>query len=367
MKKANFIKEPNYICSHAADRDLIGPGLIEIKSSEILMVISSGRRPGDFGSFDGDKIMPDVFRSEDGGNSWQPGRHLNMNWGVNGLPLGGGVSMCRLDNNSLGMLVHRHVEGFHGGGIPVFSVSSDNGYTWKDGRIICEKEQIMYLMNDRLVRLKNGRLLAPVAVSAASSAPYIEGDACESTCIFSDDNGATWQIASGRTRLAEDLRGMAEPSVAELNDGSLLMLARTGQGCLCESRSYDYGENWTNPRKTNLVSPCAPLTLKSVSDGRLIVLYNHAEPLKEAAFFPRNPLCYAISSDNGATWSEPLCIDDSYSIRDSEHCQHVYPAAWITDKKMLVVYSTHPAPVDGDFNSRKSTVSGGVKYAIIGI
>ena len=102
---------------------------------------------------------------------------------------------------------------------------------------------------------------------------------------------------------------MAEPCIVERKDGSLLMLARTGEGALYRSLSSDGGLTWSDPERTTLVSALSPLTLRRMPDGRLFVLYDHARPIGNM-IFPRRPFVFSLSDDDGETWGPPWIIDD---------------------------------------------------------
>ena len=213
-------------------------------------------------------------------------------------------------------------------------------------------------MNDRMIQLENGRLIVPVACLLPDNDcnSYSEGQSCAARCFYSDNNGDNWKLSS-YVKIAKEIdskRGMAEAAVAECNNGDLYMLARTGTGYLFTSSSSNRGETWTTPETTTIESPCAPLTLKRMPGGDLIVFYNHAKPLNNGAFFPRNPLVYATSSDNGVNWSEPVCIDNSGIEPDERHLQHIYPAVCFTEEGILLMYSTHTADPKGSFARNES-------------
>lgn len=264
----------------------------------------------------------------------------------------GGITLMYLHDGRLACLAHRHVEGLHGGGLPVVAFSNDDGKSWSAATIVGHPEGVWYVMNDRLIQMTSGRLVAPVAYMAAHEGAY-EGDTTVSLCFYSDDGGDTWSRSRVPAALADDRR-MAEPTVAEVEDGRLLMLARTGSGSHFQSWSGDGGETWSKPEGTSLTAACSPLTLKVLPDGRPIVFYNHAEPLSRGAFFPRAPLCYSVSPDNGRTWGEPILVDESGAPRGDR--QSIYPSVCFTDEGVLLVYSVHAANPAGGFAAIDSSI-----------
>ena len=112
-----------------------------------------------------------------------------------------------------------------------------------------------------------------------------------------------------------------------------------------------------------LFRSCSSLTLRRAPDGRLVCLYNHVTPLKEGAFFPRTPLVYAVSRDDGKTWSAPAVIDATgVEHRDR---QNIYASPCFTPEGMLVIWSTHGADPEGSFAGADDATIGGGKRAII--
>jgi photosystem II stability/assembly factor-like uncharacterized protein len=319
-----------------------------------------GRPPTNFEQLAAKFPVPMLYRSQDGGRTWKEQGRMKMDWNLTGMVSDGGVSFLRLKDGRLAALLHRHVKDLHGGGLPAISFSKDDGATWTPARLVGEPEGVWYVMNERLIQLRNGRLLVPVAHMPKGSGLY-EGDKNIGLCFFSDDSGETWKRSRTPAKL-EDARGMAEPCVAEVGE-RVLMLARTGSGFHYASWSDDGGDTWSNPEPTTLESACSSLTLKSLPDGRLIVFYNYAKPLKAGAFFPRTPLCYAVSGDGGKTWSLPVIVDDE-GVANKDR-QNIYPSICFTKEGMLVIWSTHGADPKGSFAGQRDANIGGGKRAIL--
>jgi len=291
-----------------------------------------------------------LYRSTDGGRTWKEDGRMQMEWKHAGMISDGGISLLRLQNGRLAFLSHRHVQGLHGGGVPVFSTSADDGKTWAPAQLLDPKDDVYYVMNDRLIPLKSGRLVAPVSCADKSlQKRYYEGARSVGRCYLSDDAGMTWRLSRGQAVLPDDDRGIAEPCVAEVSPGRLLMLGRTGKGCLYRAWSEDGGETWSESEPTTLTSACSALTLRTLPDGLLIVFYNHSKPLRPGAFFPRTPLVYAVSRDGGESWAEPVVIDNE-GVEQKDR-QNIYPGVCFTDEGILVIYSTHAADPGGSFSN----------------
>ena len=361
MQRASAIVEPLVFIRHTAERAFIGPGTIRLKDGSILMAAPWGRPPTNFEQLAAKFPVPMLYRSSDGGRTWQEQGRMRMEWNLTGMVSDGGITFLHLQDGRLTFLAHRHVEGLHGGGLPVMAFSQDEGATWTPARTIGEPEGVWYVMNDRMIQMQSGRLAAPVSHMPQGMGTY-EGDRNLGLCFFSDDGGDTWRRSTKPADLA-DARGMAEPAVAEVAAGRLLMLARTGSGCNYASWSDDGGDTWSKPEPTTQTAACSSLTLKTLPNGRLITFYNHATPLGPGAFFPRTPLCYAVSRDGGQTWDEPVVVDDEGIVPNDR--QNIYPSVSFTDEGMLVVYSTHFADPGGSFAGAYRYDVGGGKRCLV--
>ena len=355
MQRATYIRQPEVFIRHTAQRSFIGPGTVQLRDGGILMAAPWGRPPTHFEQLAAKYPVPMLYRSSDGGSTWQEQGRMRMEWRLSGMISDGGITFLYLQDGRLAFLGHRHVEGLHGGGLPVVSFSEDEGATWTPARTIggapaasepdADGEGVWYVMNDRMIQVTSGRLLVPVS-HMAEGMGSCEGDRNLGLCFSSDDGGESWQRSSRPAGLADE-RGMAEPCVAEIQGGRLLMLARTGSGCNYAAWSDDLGDTWSTPEPTTQTAACSSLTLKTLPDGRLIVFYNHVEPLGPGAFFPRTPLCYSVSVDDGLSWGKPALVDDAGMLLHDR--QNIYPSACFTGEGMLVVYSTHMADPDGSF------------------
>ena len=365
--KAEFVVPPQVFVPH--ERGIaftfIGQDVLEIRPGELWMFCHYGRKPTEFSPADMNYRQPPILKSYDGGRTWDGGTPMNLPWSSDGYLSDGGVSLLRLPGGRLVFVSHRYgtpyaCRGSHG--VPVISVSDDDGATWSPARLLHEHDGIYYVMNQRLVRLQSGRLVLPVSARDPRTAldDYGEGlSPTISTCFLSDDEGESWRL--GREHVRQDTaRGAQEPCVAEVSLGNLLMLFRSGRGYHQACWSKDGGETWTEPQDTMLRAACSPLTLTTLPDGRLIVVYNHCEPQFLESYYPRNPLVYALSDDGGESWSEPVLIDDQPGQ------QLIYPSVTPLASGILIVYCAAFAPGDGSFTFPTDAWSvGGGKRCVI--
>lgn len=362
--RAEFVVPPAVVIPHLHDRVFIGPGTTQLPDGDILLLAPWGCAPATFEELRGVYPLPHFYRSSDHGRTWQKQGRIAMEWKLNGTINNGGFSFLRLQDGRLALVGHRYVPDNKGGGLPVISFSPDNCATWTPARIVGKgvaPDDGWYIMNDRLKQLRRGRLLIPVAHAVPGSGP--EGDLAEAGCFYSDDDGATWKL-SQLVKPRGALRGMAEPCVAELPNGHILMLARSGTGYLVDSWSEDGGVSWSPPKNTALLSPCTSLTLKTLPDGRLIVFYNHVKEDSPGSLFPRCPLVYAVSAD-GKAWSAPVIVDDEGWDPAMPTRENIYPSICFLDEGMLVVWSSHFSNSGRARRTSGQNLIGGGKRAIL--
>lgn len=205
---------------------------------------------------------------------------------------------------------------------PVMRRSFDEGRTWSEPTPCITDETAYYVLNnDRVIQLRDGRLLFAVSKHSLPDGKF------DHTAVVltyaSDDNGKTWH--RGRTELrgvGPDGRRCAaqEPGVVELKDGSVLLWIRSDAGCQLTSRSTDRGETWSAPQPSRLCSPLSPASIKRLPTGDLLAVWNdhesrpemrthHADTHKWAHGW-RSPLAAALSRDEGRTWSGVKMIED---------------------------------------------------------
>src|SRR5690606_19831347 len=94
-----------------------------------------------------------------------------------------------------------------------------------------------------LVELSTGRLVIPYHTSDAKKHLAF-------WCHLSDDGRKTWRPSRGGVDLPE--RGAMEGSIAELDEGTLVMSLRTQLGGPYIARSTDGGETWSKAEFSGL-------------------------------------------------------------------------------------------------------------------
>src|SRR5690606_5450610 len=117
----------------------------------------------------------------------------------------------------------------------------DEAKTWsKPVPCITDKQGYFVLNNNRVIQLKNGRLLMAVALHQSLGGKWQNQATLFS--YYSDDNGATWKSSPAVPNAQNVLT--QEPGVVELKDGRIMMIIRAGGGFQQLSYSNDKGQTW---------------------------------------------------------------------------------------------------------------------------
>ncbi len=154
-----------------------------------------------------------------------------------------------------------------------------------------------------------GRLIVPYNANSATS--YVAG------FLYSDDDGATWVRGGTRTETSASGNLLNEASVAELNDGSLVLVIRNqtaGTGkLLCTS---------TDGGETISATSDANITTAEKVQGSLLMADKHPSQLlyeaTPAALSGTNrvDLTINVSSNGGASWSTHRYINSNAAYSD---------------------------------------------------
>ncbi|NWF84541.1 MAG: exo-alpha-sialidase [Bryobacteraceae bacterium] len=220
---------------------------------------------------------------------------------------------------------------------PWMRTSRDEGKTWSRARLTIPEPGYYVLNNDRVVQLRSGRLLMPVALHRNETPePSKFNSRGVAMCYFSDDMGRTWRRS--RTVLenpAPDPNGLQEPGVVVLKDGRLLMYMRTGLGSQYYSYSKDDGDTWSPVEASTLLSPLSPASIKRIpKTGDLLVVWNdHSNVSERVRNRLRTPLTVAISRDEGKTWEK------AKNIADDPEGWYCYTAIHFAGDRVILGYN----------------------------
>lgn len=215
---------------------------------------------------------------------------------------------------------HVGVDSFH----ILLMKSDDQGKSWSTPREVGAEPGWNCRSNG--IKLKNGTLLIP---THHLKYPH------KSSVLLSSNGGQTWTM--GPEIETPGNVGSAEPSVAELPDGTLVMVLRTTDGNLWLVRSDDHGYTWLPPEQQNLPAATSSANLICTSSGKLVLTHNPTKPRL------RTQLTMRFSDDGGRTWSAPLIIAEVAPASDSESVwsrQVCYPSVCeLSDGTLLVVWA----------------------------
>jgi hypothetical protein len=209
------------------------------------------------------------------------------------------VSLLRLNDGRIALFYLR--KNSEVDGIPMMRISTDEAKTWSAPKQCITDIPGYYVMNnDRVIQLKNGRILLPVAQHGRpESDDYSIG---RLLCYYSDDNGLNWK--RGNEIENPEKVTSQEPGVVALNDGRIMLFCRTKSGVQYISYSNDDGENWSTLKPSNIVSPLSPASIERIPQtGDLLMTWNNNQKALRGGN-KRTPFNLAISKDEGDTWEK---------------------------------------------------------------
>lgn len=126
-----------------------------------------------------------------------------------------------------------------------------------------------------------------------------------SSVWVSTDQGKTFQLRGKATPPDTDFD---EHMVVERKDGSLLMLARTRFG-IGASISTDKGRTWSGWTDTGIPHPTTRFFIRRLKSGNLLMI-RHAPQADRK----RSHLAAYLSTDDGATWTGELMLDERMNV-----------------------------------------------------
>jgi len=281
---------------------------VTLRDSSILMVYSRfyGNSSSDYGNA---SLASRISR--DGGRTWSDRDRVEVpnEGGMNVMS----VSLLRLRDGRIALFYAR--KNARADCIPMVRYSTDEASTWSEARpCITDVPGYYVLNNDRVIQLKSGRLLMPVAMHESPSMPW--QDRGRIFCYRSDDGGQSWQ--RGPEVANPDSVVTQEPGVVELRNGHILMFMRTDAGVQYVSRSRDGGLSWSPAGRSQIVSPLSPASIKRMPDGRrLVMVWNRNDGSDPEIRGKRTPLTIAVSRNEGRTWRHVTTLE---SDKDGWYC-----------------------------------------------
>lgn len=263
------------------------------------------------------------------------------------------LSFLRMNNDDLGAFYI--VKNLDGTDKIVFTRSKDEGVTWSEP-INCmeclETQDYFVLNNDRVLKLKNGRILFSVAKHTVRNTDK-DFEPGEIHFFISDDDGKTFRKTETvfKCPFPNNPDGYEEPGLFQFEDGKIWCYIRTGLGFQYECFSKDNGETFTLP-EPNLFfsSACSPMLVKNCGENTVAIFNPVPEHILRDGNEPwgRTPYVMAVSKDNGKIFTK----QHLYYIEDDLNNGYCYPAIYEGVDYMLVAYY-HSNNTDRCLNSTK--------------
>lgn len=206
-----------------------------------------------------------------------------------------------------------------------------------------------------------------------SQRPRLENRTCNFTDVhISDDVGESWKTVHIEPapffEMKKPHKGMrweqntVESTVAELNDGTLMLILRTSQDYHYVSYSYDSGDTWSKPVQSIFHGSITMPKLYKLADGRLLMVWCNSQSLPEVefekkggatVFTNRDSQHIAISEDDGKTWKgfrefaiNPIrCNTDFRTVgghKENDRSVHQSEILELPNNKVLIAYGQHP-------------------------
>lgn len=286
---------------------------------DYLLMFPDGRHYG--GS---DKKTNDMlaYRSKDKGRAWQgPTVAFDIDYNQHGfvplIPKGSKRIYAFGTQPIWGMYTREH--GLRENTPIGFRYSDDDGHHWSEVRLIRPKNDPDFkgMSVMRMTETDRGTWLIGSHEADWSYSPLIT----RQYVLRSEDQGKTWELLPKVRHggwFARNFGRMDEGRPINLGNDKVLMLIRTPEGHLWETRSNDDGKTWSEPKATALIHPDAPPMLFHLSDGKTLIAFHHnrhsdkdytgLDGRKMEVMRDRSEMWFSLSTDEGVTWSEPRLV-----------------------------------------------------------
>lgn len=351
MKKIGTEK---LLLSHSENNLRNGEGaFLRLKDGRIMYAYTKYNGTG---GADHDTAYIAAVYSSDEGETWSPDSVLfaKPEGAMNIMS----ASLLRMANGDLGLVFLRKDQvGDKIICVPYLYRSADEGKTFDGGTLMIDDPDYYVMNNDRIIKLRSGRLLFAVARHSFDENGKITSGVIE--VGMSDDDGRTFRRAtcSGlKTPIKINDRGLMEPGLLELPDGRIWLYIRTDYGYQYESFSSDGGETFTSPVPNyKFTSPESPMLAKNVGGYTVAILNPMPIPgaisLKSFWWdkrFDRTPLVCAVSLDGGLSFVDgdltsrkssllPF-VEQCYYLEDNLEESYCYPSIFEVEGGFLVAY-----------------------------
>lgn len=263
--------------------------------------------------------------SYDGGQTWSDNDEIIVKneGGMNVMS----VSLLRLHNGDIALFYLR--KNSTEDCIPMMRISKDEAKSWSEAiPCITDKKGYFVLNNDRVIQLRDDRLLMSVALHQVRGGKW--SNKADLFCYYSDDNGLTWHSSSQVPDNTDIIT--QEPGLIEMKDGRIMMYIRASGGYQQMSFSSDRGESWSHIETSNIPSPLSPASIEKIPGSNdWLLVWNNNDGTDPVIKNKRTPLTVAISKNEGKTWENIKNIQDD---PDGFYC---YIAIHFVDKNNILL------------------------------
>jgi hypothetical protein len=237
------------------------------------------------------------------------------------------VSLLRLDNDNIALFYLR--KNSESDCIPIMRISSDEAKTWSKPKDCITDVKGYYVMNnDRVVKLKSGRIVLPVALHNTPGNNISQVGRI--LCYYSDDNGNSWKRGKEINNTQKVVT--QEPGIIELKNNKVMLFCRTDKGVQYFAYSNNECESWSELIPGNIKSPLSPAAIERIpSTGDLLLVWNNKyQPVRDGG--KRTPLNIAISKDDGENWERIKTLEND------PRGWYCYTAIEFVDNNVLLGY-----------------------------
>jgi hypothetical protein len=288
------------------------PRGVKTPQGDYLVMFPAGK--GHFGWSAGKTNQMVAYRSHDQGRTWTgPTVPWDVPYGVHGfvpfIPRGG----TRLYAFGTEPVPGQREPGLENSPIG-FRYSDDDGHTWSPPTLIRPVNDPGYVGVSVMRMCQTDRGAWLLGTHTGYFKPKEQAWRTRQYVLRSEDHGATWTLLPDKRPggwYQPQFDRFDEGRVISLAGGEVLLMMRSAEGHLWETRSQDDGRTWSKPRATPLVHPDAPPILFYLADGRTLIAFHHNRYDPKHPHFnliDRSELWCSLSQDGGRTWSEPRFV-----------------------------------------------------------
>ena len=177
------------------------------------------------------------------------------------------------------------------------------------------------------VQLDSGRIVVPFStISGAKDSIFV------SSTVYSDDGGDTWKASNDVSVVSDETHiesGAVEPVVVEAAPDVLVMLIRTVLNRIWYAISYDEGATWTQAKPSLIPSSNAPSVPLKFPDGRILLSWNDVlgQPMNGVRYSFARQCLHAAISDDGLKTLQGVRIIVRKRAEDPDDLLNCYPFA----------------------------------------